>query len=56
MLEKVKVEKPPMYNGTADKLTNGIFLMGHYLDIIGVTNGNMHSKFAVTLLKGKALI
>ena len=26
-----------------------------YLDILGVTNGNMHAKFAVALFEGKAL-
>ena len=43
MLGKVKVDKAPMYNGAAARLTNRIFPMGHYLDIIAVTNGNMCS-------------
>ena len=55
MFGKAKVEKPPMYNGTANKLTNWIFLMGQYLDIVRVTNSNMCAKFAIVLFEGKAL-
>ena len=55
MLGKAKMEKPPAYNGTADKLTDWVFYIGKYLDIVGVTNGNMCAKFAVTFFEGKAL-
>ena len=56
MLGRGKVAKPPMYNSTADKLTNWIFLMGHYVNIVGVTISNMRAKFAVVLFERKAPI
>ena len=30
-------------------------MVTQYLDILGVTNGNMHAKYAVALFEGKAL-
>ena len=45
-----------MYNGATYKLINWIFLVGQYLDTVGVINGIMCAKFAVTLFEGKALI
>ena len=54
MLSKVKVEKPPTYGGTTNKLTNWIFLIRQYLDNVGVTNSNMCAKFSVMLLEGEA--
>ena len=49
------MEKLPTYNGTSNKLTNWILLVGQYLEIIGVTNGNMHAKFIVMSFEEKAL-
>ena len=55
MLGKVKVEQLLMYNGAAEKTINWVSPIGQYLDIVGVTNGKMHAKFAVTLFEGKGL-
>ena len=51
MLSKVKVDKPPIYDDTAYKLIKWIFLIGYYLDTVGVTNSNMCAKFTVVLFK-----
>ena len=36
-------------------LSNWMFLVIHYLDIVGVNNENLQAKYAVALFEGKAL-
>ena len=56
MLGNAKGGKAPKCDSTANKLTNWIFFMRHYLNIMEVTNGNMCVKFEDIFLEGKALI
>ena len=52
---KLKLEKPPTFDGNPSKLSNWIFLVTQYLDIVGVNNENLQAKYAVALFEGKAL-
>ena len=52
---KLKLEKPPTFDGNPSKLSNWIFLVTQYLDIVGVNNENLRAKYAVALFEGKAL-
>ena len=52
---KLELEKPPTFDGNPSKLSNWIFLVTQYLDIMGVNNENLQVKYAVALFEGKAL-
>ena len=52
---KLKLEKPPTFDGNPSKLSNWTFLVTQYLNILGATDDNLHAKYAVALFEGKAL-
>ena len=52
---KLKLEKPPSFDSNPSKLSNWIFLLTQYLDILGIVNCNMLAKYAVVLFEGKAM-
>ena len=52
---KLKLEKPPTFDGNPSKLSDWIFLVIYYLDIMGVNNKNLQAKYEVAILEAKAL-
>ena len=52
-LAKVKVEKPPSYNGLSDKLSNQLFLVYWYLTIFGIMNSNIKKNLQYHCSNGK---
>ena len=53
---KLKLEKPPTIDGNPSKLSNWICLVTWYLEIAGVNNKNLQTKYAVALFEDKVLI
>ena len=51
----MKIEKPKEFNGDFKDLDNVIFIIEHYLDVIGVTEAHDMVRFATTLLTKNAL-
>ena len=52
---KLKLEKPHTFKGNRGNLTNWIFLVTQYLDIVDVNNENLQTKYAVALFEGKVI-
>ena len=51
---KIKVEKPPSFDGTITKFRKWRFALEQYFQIVNFTVPQEQAKFAVTLLTGKA--
>ena len=52
---KLKLEKPPTFDGNPSKQSNWIFLITQFLDIVGINNDNLQAKYSVALFEDKAL-
>ena len=52
---KLKLEKPPTFDGSPSNLSNWIFLVTQYLDIVGANYENLWAKYVVALFEGEAL-
>ena len=52
---RLKLEKPPTFDGNPSQLFNWTFFVTQYLDILGVTDDKLRAKYAVALFEGNAL-